>query len=95
MPVIILYHLTPTQRRALVIADNRLALNAGWDEEMLQLELSSLREENFDLDILGFDQDDRAKLLAAAVAEAVFMRTMVASDRVGGKWAARARMRFG
>jgi len=40
VPVIILDHLTPTQRRALVIADNRLALNAGWDEEMLHLELA-------------------------------------------------------
>ena len=60
VPVIILDHLTPAQRRALVIADNRLALNAGWDEEMLRLELEELREDEFDLDLLGFDEDELA-----------------------------------
>ena len=65
VPVIILDHLTPTQRRALVIADNRLALSAGWDEEMLHLELAALREEDFDLDLLGFDDDELAALLTA------------------------------
>ena len=42
VPVIVLDHLSETQRRALVLADNRLALNAGWDEEMLRVELESL-----------------------------------------------------
>ena len=65
VPVIILDHLTPTQRRALVIADNRLALSAGWDEEMLHLELAALREQDFDLDLLGFEDDELAALLAA------------------------------
>jgi len=55
VPVIVLDHLTPTQRRALVIADNRLAENAGWDEEMLRLELEALREDDFNLDLLGFE----------------------------------------
>src|SRR5438876_1653441 len=64
VPVIVLAHLTPTQRRALVIADNRLALNAGWDEEMLHLEMAALREEEFNLDLLGFDEDELATLLA-------------------------------
>src|SRR5207249_5591860 len=50
--------------RALVIADNKLALNAGWDEEMLHLELDALREEEFNLDLLGFDDDELATLLA-------------------------------
>ena len=54
VPVIVLDHLTPTQRRALVIADNRLALSAGWDEEMLRVELAALREDEFDLDLVGF-----------------------------------------
>jgi DNA modification methylase len=63
VPVIVLDHLSPSQRRALVIADNRLALNAGWDEEMLALELAALREEDFNLDLLGFEDDELARLL--------------------------------
>jgi hypothetical protein len=46
---------TAAQKRAYIIADNKLALNAGWDEEMLGLELAELREEDFDLGLLGFD----------------------------------------
>ena len=64
VPVIILDHLTPAQRRALVVADNRLALNAGWDEEMLRLEIAELREDEFDLDLLGFGEDELAAMLA-------------------------------
>jgi DNA modification methylase len=63
VPVIVLDHLTPTQRRALVLADNRLALSAGWDEEMLRVELESLQEEGFDLDIVGFTEDEIEELL--------------------------------
>jgi DNA modification methylase len=54
VPVIVLDHLTETQRRALVLADNRLALNAGWDEEMLRVELESIRDDGFDLELTGF-----------------------------------------
>jgi len=57
VPCIRLAHLTDTQKRAYIIADNKLALNAGWDEEMLGLELSDLRELDFDLGLLGFDGD--------------------------------------
>jgi len=64
VPVIVLDHLTPTQRRALVLADNRLALNAGWDEEMLRVELASLKESDFDLDIVGFTDEEVEQLLA-------------------------------
>ncbi|HZV05587.1 MAG TPA: site-specific DNA-methyltransferase [Gemmataceae bacterium] len=64
VPVIVLDHLTATQRRALVLADNRLALNAGWDEEMLRVELESIREDNFDLDVIGFTDDELRDLLA-------------------------------
>jgi DNA modification methylase len=63
VPVIVLEHLTPTQRRALVLADNRLALNAGWDEEMLRVELESLEEDGFDLDLVGFTDDEVEELL--------------------------------
>jgi len=66
-PVIVLAHLTPTQRRALMIADNQIALNAGWNEEMLAGELAALREEAFDLELLGFDDADLDRLLAENV----------------------------
>ena len=64
VPVVILDHLTPTQRRALVIADNRIAENAGWDDAMLQVELAALQDDNFDLSLTGFDVDALADLLA-------------------------------
>jgi DNA modification methylase len=63
VPVIALDHLTETQRRALVLADNRLALNAGWDEEMVKVELASLQEDGFDLDIVGFTDEEIEDLL--------------------------------
>ena len=57
-PCIRLTHLTDTQRKAYIIADNKLALNSGWDEAMLGLELSDLREADFNLDLIGFDADE-------------------------------------
>src|SRR5208337_2502549 len=58
VPVIVLGHLTETQRRALVIADNQLAITgSGWDEEMLRVELESLQEDGFNLDIVGFTDE--------------------------------------
>jgi ParB-like chromosome segregation protein Spo0J len=57
VPCIRLGHLTETQKRAYIIADNKLAMNAGWDEELLGLELADLRELDFDLNLLGFDAD--------------------------------------
>ncbi|AUM00555.1 DNA methylase N-4 [Rhodocyclaceae bacterium] len=64
VPVVVLDHLTPTQRRALVIADNRIAEAAGWDEALLRVELEALQDEGFDLDLTGFDADALADLLA-------------------------------
>jgi len=64
VPVIVLDHLTETQRRALVLADNRLALNAGWDEEMLRIELESIRDDGFDLELTGFSDDELEDLLS-------------------------------
>ena len=63
VPCIRLSHLTETQKRAYVIADNKLALNAGWDAEALRLELSDLNQSDFDMGLLGFD----AKELSAAL----------------------------
>ncbi len=63
VPVILLDHLTEAQRRALVIADNQLALNSGWDEEMLRVELASLQEDGFDLGVVGFSDEELEELL--------------------------------
>lgn len=63
VPTLELSHLTPAQRRAYVLADNRLALSAGWDEAMLRLELGDLQAEGFDLTLTGFDRDEIVKLL--------------------------------
>jgi ParB-like chromosome segregation protein Spo0J len=63
VPVIVLAHLNEAQRRALVIADNQLALNAGWDEELLRVELAILHEGDYDLSLLGFDDMELARLL--------------------------------
>jgi DNA modification methylase len=64
VPTIELHGLTEAQCRALVIADNQLALNAGWNEETLRLELAALKEQDFGLNLLGFDDDELLRLLA-------------------------------
>ena len=63
VPTIQLEGLTEAQRKAYVIADNKLALNAGWDDQALQAELERLQELDFDLELTGFDPDELAKLL--------------------------------
>lgn len=64
VPVIVLDHLTEAQKRALVIADNQLALAAGWDMELLASEIAGLQEEGFNLELLGFDDKALAAMLA-------------------------------
>jgi len=64
VPVVVLDHLTPTQRRALVLADNRLAEISTWDNDLLRIELEALQGDGFDLDLTGFDADALAELLA-------------------------------
>ena len=63
VPTIELTHLTETQRKALIIADNKLALNADWDNELLTIELNDLMADGFALEILGFDVDELNALL--------------------------------
>jgi hypothetical protein len=77
VPCIRLAHLTDTQKRAYIIADNKLALNAGWDEEMLALELADLREADFDLGLLGFSEND----LGAFDIEEAEMPTLADGDK--------------
>ncbi len=64
VPVVILDHLSETQKKAYIIADNKLAENAGWDEEILASELADLKEENFNLDLIGFEDQELEKIFS-------------------------------
>ncbi|MGH6897975.1 MAG: site-specific DNA-methyltransferase [Geminicoccaceae bacterium] len=70
VPVIRFEHLSEAQKRAYLIADNQLALQAGWDDALLAEELAWLRDERFDLDLVGFDASELERLLALADGEA-------------------------
>ena len=63
VPVIELSYLTDTQKKAYILADNRLAMNAGWDDELLKLELTELKDADFDLDLMGFTSDELDRLI--------------------------------
>lgn len=63
VPVIELHGLTETQKRAYILADNRLAENAGWDDDLLPLELQSLIDDDFDISLTGFSDEDLAEML--------------------------------
>ena len=69
VPCIRLSHLSESQKRAYIIADNKLALNAGWDNAMLKLELADLKALDFDLDLTGFNTDEIDALLAESGTE--------------------------
>ena len=70
VPTIELSHLTPSQRRAYMLADNRLALTAGWDDDLLRIELGALRDEGFDLALTGCDTVELGDLLSDAATDA-------------------------
>ena len=55
VPILLVEHLSETQKRAYIIADNRLALDAGWDEEMLRVEFAELADDGFNLELTGFE----------------------------------------
>lgn len=80
VPVVVLDHLTPTQRRALVIADNRIAENARWDLEMLASEIEDLRLEDVSLDLLGFSDAELNAMFDAAVGHETHERDTVPTD---------------
>ena len=63
LPCVFVEHLSDAQKKAYILADNRLAMNAGWDEEMLAVELSELEGVDFDLSLLGFDESELNQLL--------------------------------
>ena len=60
VPCVFVDYLTPAQKKAYIIADNRMALDAGWDEEMLKVEIEALQAEDFDLGLTGFDEKELA-----------------------------------
>jgi DNA modification methylase len=69
VPCIELSGMSENQKKAYIIADNKLALNSGWDVELLGLELAELQDEGFDLDLIGFDAKELAALLMPDVIE--------------------------
>lgn len=82
VPVIVLAHLNAAQRRALVIADNKIAENAGWNEELLAAELRALQDEGFELEILGFSDDELADILGGLEDEAAGLPALGDPDHV-------------
>src|SRR5271157_5158151 len=58
VPVVVLGHLSEIQRRAYIIADNQLALNAGWNDELLRDELAALQDGDFNIRLIGFDDEE-------------------------------------
>jgi len=65
VPCVYVEHLTEAQKKAYILADNRMALDAGWDEEMLKVELEALQEQAYDLSMTGFDENELAELFRA------------------------------
>lgn len=63
VPCLRLSHLTETQRRAYIIADNKLAMNSGWDDDLLEIELAGLSEDGFDMGLLGFSAGELSAAL--------------------------------
>lgn len=92
VPTISLSHLTPTQVKAYILADNKLALNAGWDEAMLTLEIQELELEGFDVSLVGFDTDEISELLSKSASEGLTDEDDVPetplqpSSRLGDVW---------
>ena len=62
IPCVFADHLTEAQKKAYIIADNRMAMDAGWDEELLRVEIEALQAEAFDLSLTGFDEKELADL---------------------------------
>jgi len=88
VPVIELAHLTETQKKAYIIADNKLALNAGWDDEMLKIEIADLFADGFTLSVLGFDADELQNLLDVPEFEPATEDDQGKLDELDPKWIA-------
>src|SRR5712675_1658510 len=93
LPVIVISHLSELDRRAYAIADNKIALNAGWNDELLQVELEALKTEGIDLSILGFSDEELKELADQLRPELSFededlapAPAAVAATRTGDIW---------
>lgn len=83
VPCVVESHLTDVQKKAYILADNRLALDAGWDEEMLGVELKELKVDyNFDMDLLGFSDDELKQFGIDEPIEDSFEHTKEPDDEV-------------
>ncbi len=83
IPTIEAAHLTEDQKRAYIIADNKLASNSSWNEKILTAELMHLKHAEFDLLVTGFDQDELNKLLGETTAEEEEVPEIVFSEELG------------
>jgi len=91
VPVIVLHHLTELQKRAYILVDNKLALNAEWDDELLAEEIAALERDGFEIDLLGFSDEELAALLAEdqsddTDSDAVPAATPLEITRLGDTW---------
>ena len=87
VPCIRLAHLDDRQKRAYIIADNKLALNAGWDDELLALELGALKDDGFDIGLTGFSEEELAALVVPEF-EPGSEDNQGRLDELGPKWCA-------
>jgi len=86
VPVVKLEHLTESQRKAYILADNRIALNSGWDTSMLSLELQDLEDADFDLSLTGFDDKELDALLNKINFEPASEEEQGKLDELDPKW---------
>jgi ParB-like chromosome segregation protein Spo0J len=86
VPCIRLTNLTEAQKKAYIIADNKLALNAGWDDEMLKVELTELKDLDFDLGLTGFDMDELGRLMSDVNFEPATEDEQGKLDELDPKW---------
>ena len=86
VPVIELENMTDSQKKAYVIADNQLAMNAGWDTSMLTLELGDLKEAGFSLDILGFNEQEIKTIMQEINFDAGSEEDQGKLDQLDPKW---------
>jgi ParB family transcriptional regulator, chromosome partitioning protein len=86
VPCLRLAYLSEAQKKAYIIADNKLALNAGWDDEMLKVEISELKDLDFDLSLIGFDADELQKLVEDISFEPATEDDQGKLDELDPKW---------
>jgi ParB-like chromosome segregation protein Spo0J len=86
VPTIELAHLSEHQKRAYIIADNKLALNSGWDDQMLALEISDLKDSEYDLGILGFSIEDIDKIIQEVNFDPATEEEQGKLDELDPKW---------